>query len=257
MKAMSIEDERRRQLENAGSMDLNHCARNSSKQWQAILAEPRGIVDTKEYRNSSKTNSRRIPKLLRMESTPGNAETCGGFGGAGWIERLHEIANRKIVPYVKPPEEIIQDVVVLRHFHAACGIAAGCWSKATWGGDENRRKSRAPGSLGGTDVFAQASVLTPLRSDRSADGDARGTHQQLGAFVTAIGNARLQLAQRPAAGSHGDSDLADSRCTDTRTAGILEAKWHQYEPCGRDKSAKRAAGVWAAVNTVYRFDRRT
>jgi len=68
----------------------------------------------------------------------------------------------------------------------------------------------------------------------------------------------LLKGHRPA-GSHGDSDLADSRCTDTRTAGaISEAKWHQYEPCGRDNEREGARLAFGRpVNTSIASTRRT
>jgi len=103
----------------------------------------------KSIANSSKTNSRRIPNSYGWNQPPGNAETCGGFGGAGWIERLHEIANRKNRSLRETARgNYSRTAVVLRHFHALAASQRACWSKATWAADENRRKSRAPGQSG-------------------------------------------------------------------------------------------------------------
>ena len=69
-----------------------------------------------------------------------------------------------------------------------------------------------PGSLGGTDVFAQASVLGLYDPDRSQTVVLEGRISNWDAFVTAMGNVRSQLAPKGqrAADSDGDGDFANA-----------------------------------------------
>src|SRR5271154_3746894 len=73
-----------------------------------------------------------------------------------------KLPTEKIVPYVRPPEEIIPGRPL---FYATsmqlAGVAAGLLVKSNMGRPTKiEGNPEHPGSLGGTDVFAQASVLT-------------------------------------------------------------------------------------------------
>ena len=55
-----------------------------------------------------------------------------------------------------------------------------------------------PGSLGGTDIFTQASILTLYDPDRSQTVIHEGRIESWAAFLTAIGNVRAQIAPKGA-----------------------------------------------------------
>src|ERR1700732_1536872 len=172
-----------------------------------------------------------------------------------------KLPTEKIVPYVKPPEEIIPGKPL---FYATsmplAGVATGLLVESHMGRPTKvEGNPEHPGSLGGTDGFAQASVLTLYDPDRSQTVMLEGRISTWGAFVTAMGNARSQLAPRGA----GLRILTET-VTPPSLAGQMravlaqfpEAKWHQYEPCGRDNERQGSRLAFGRpVNTVYRFDK--
>jgi molybdopterin-containing oxidoreductase family iron-sulfur binding subunit len=116
-----------------------------------------------------------------------------------------------------------------------------------------------PGSLGATDVFAQAAVLGLYDPDRSQTllnlGDIRPWSAFLGAISAAL------AAQRPLQGA-GLRILTESVNSPTLAAQIRDllarfpsATWHQWDPASREHArggAKLAFGEY--VDAQYRFD---
>jgi molybdopterin-containing oxidoreductase family iron-sulfur binding subunit len=170
-----------------------------------------------------------------------------------------KLPTEKIVPYVKPPEEIIPGKPL---FYATsmplAGVATGLLVESHMGRPTKiEGNPDHPGSLGGTDVFAQASVLTLYDPDRSQTVILEGRISSWGAFLTAMGNQRSELAPK----GTGIRILTETVISPTLAAQIQlllkqfpQAKWHQYEPCGRDNEREGARMAFGKpVNTVYRF----
>ncbi len=90
-----------------------------------------------------------------------------GVRGAGGTERLHQAAHRKIVPYVKPPEEIIPGRPL---FYATSMPLAGIAQRAAGGkphgpADKDRRQSRnIRAAWVGRTYFHAGFTLEPVRS---------------------------------------------------------------------------------------------
>jgi Fe-S-cluster-containing dehydrogenase component/DNA-binding transcriptional LysR family regulator len=117
-----------------------------------------------------------------------------------------------------------------------------------------------PGSLGATDVFAQASILGLYDPDRSQavvqDGRISGWTQ----FQSEVSDA---LADQTGAAGAGIRLLTPTMTSPSLAAQIHaflktypSAKWHQYDSVSRDncrEGAKLAFGEY--VNPVYRLDR--
>src|SRR5271155_179246 len=172
-----------------------------------------------------------------------------------------KLPTEKIVPYVRPPEEIIPGKPL---FYATsmplAGVATGLLVESHMGRPTKvEGNPDHPGSLGGTDVFAQASVLTLYDPDRSQTVILEGRISSWGAFVTAMGDARSCLAPR-GAGLRILTETVASPTLAAQIRGLLtqfpDAKWHQYEPCGRDNEREGARLAFGKpVNTVYRFDK--
>jgi MoCo/4Fe-4S cofactor protein with predicted Tat translocation signal len=171
-----------------------------------------------------------------------------------------KLPTEKIVPYVKAPEEMIPGKPL---FYATsmtlAGIASGLLVESHMGRPTKiEGNPYHPGSLGGTDVFAQASVLTLYDPDRSQTVVLEGRISSWGAFITAMGNQKSQLAPR----GTGMRILTETVTSPTLAAQIQsllkqfpDAKWHQYEPCGRDNEREGARMAFGKpVNAVYRFD---
>ena len=116
-----------------------------------------------------------------------------------------------------------------------------------------------PGSLGATDVFAQAAILGLYDPDRSQTLTNLGDIRPWSSFLGAMNAART--AQKPLTGA-GLRILTESVSSPTLAAQIRDllarfpsAKWHQWDPASRDNA--RAGSTLAFgefVDAQYRFD---
>src|SRR5437588_3761010 len=172
-----------------------------------------------------------------------------------------------IAPYVRQPEELIPGNPV--YFATAMpvdGYATGLIVESHEGRPTKIEGNKDhPASLGACDVFSQASVLGLYDPDRST------TLTYLGDIVTwpaFLGAVRPALdAQRALAGqkqTKGGLRILTGTVTSptlayqikTLLAALPNAKWHQYDPAGRDNVREGSKLVFGQyVNTVYRFDK--
>ncbi len=181
----------------------------------------------------------------------------------GGLTACTRLPTEKIVPYAQqPPEEFIPGKPL---FYATAmplgGVAAGLLVESHMGRPTKvEGNPDHPASLGATDIFAQASVLTLYDPDRSKVVTYNGRIGTWSAFLLAMDKAREEQALVKGAGLR----ILTETVTSPTLAGQLRtllaqfpsAKWHQYEPAGRDaarEGARLAFGQY--VNTVYRFDR--
>jgi MoCo/4Fe-4S cofactor protein with predicted Tat translocation signal len=166
-----------------------------------------------------------------------------------------------IVPYVKQPEELVPgrplfyaSAFTLSGYASPLLVESHLYRPTKVEGNELH-----PASLGGTDIFAQASLLDMYDPDRSQHVVSMGELSAWEAFVGAI--------QRPLA-SQGDTDGAGIRIL-TRTissptladqlrqvlARFPQAKWHAYEPINRDQVLAGAqASFGQPVETQYKLE---
>src|SRR6266542_2409567 len=113
-----------------------------------------------------------------------------------------KLPTEKIVPYVTPPEEFVPGIplfyaTAMPFAEAAIGLLAqshmGRPTKIEGNPDH-------PGSLGATDVFAQASILTLYDPDRSQTLVKEGRIGGWGDFLNDIGNALDEQRSKKGAG---------------------------------------------------------
>ena len=173
-----------------------------------------------------------------------------------------KLPTEKIVPYVSPPEEIVPGKPL---FYATAlplgGFATGVLVESHMGRPTKvEGNPEHPASLGATDVFAQASVLTLYDPDRSKVAILNGRIGSWSDFLDVMGSARQEHLRRQGAGLRILTETVTSPTLADQLHSLLAqfpaAKWHQYEPVGRDaarEGARMAFGQY--VNTVYRFDR--
>ena len=119
---------------------------------------------------------------------------------------------------------------------------------------------RHPASLGGTDIFAQASILGMYDPDRSQSVVSLGDQRSWQAFVSAI---RGPLSAQKALQGTGIRILTPTISSPTLADQLRnflkiypQAKWHVYEPVNRDnvlEGAKLAFGQ--PVETRYDFEK--
>ncbi len=170
--------------------------------------------------------------------------------------------DEKIVPYVRAPEQVIPGRPLF--FATAmplAGYALGLLVESHMGRPiKVEGNPDHPASLGATDVFAQASVLTLYDPDRSQVVSNAGRITTWSAFLQA---ATLELEKQRASRGAGLRILTETVTSPAFAAQLRallrqfpNARWHQYEPANRDnvyEGARLAFG--RPVNTVYHFDR--
>jgi len=231
---------------------------NGKRFWQSLEE----LSETKEYRefleNEFSANAESHAEGINRREMLKLAAASAALAG---LSACTKLPTEKIVPYVKPPEEIIPGKPL---FYATsmplAGVATGLLVESHMGRPTKvEGNPEHPGSLGGTNVFAQASMLTLYDPDRSQTVMLEGRISSWGAFVTAMGNARVQLAPK-GTGLRILTETVTSPTLAEQMHGLLtqfpEAKWHQYEPCGRDNEREGARLAFGRpVNTVYRFDK--
>ncbi len=157
----------------------------------------------------------------------------------------------KIVPYVRQPEQLVLGKPL--YFATAMpflGSGTGLLVESHEGrptkveGNPNH-----PASLGATDIFAQASLLTLYDPDRSQTLTFLGEIRPWGSFLNEMRSvlSAVQAQQgtglRFLTGSISSPTLADQ--IQRIAAALPEARWHQYEPVNRDGArvgAKQALG---------------
>ncbi len=169
--------------------------------------------------------------------------------------------SEKIVPYVSQPEEIIPGKPL---FYATAmtlgGIATGLLAKSNEGRPTKIEGNPThPGSFGGTDVRAQASLLNLYDPDRSKEILYRNEPKTWQSFMNAL---REKTDENRVDGGAGIRFLTETVTSPTLIAQMAQlqrelpnSRWYQYEPVNKDSAtagAKMALG--SAVNTVYKFD---
>ncbi len=166
-----------------------------------------------------------------------------------------------IVPYVKQPEELIPG----RPMFYATAFTLGGYASPLLVESHLYRPTKIegnpqhPASLGGTDVFAQASILGMYDPDRSQTITNFGEVRTWGNFLEAIrGPLNAQKAVQ-GAGIRILTPTVSSPTLADQLRSVLklypQAKWHVYEPVNRDnvlEGAKMAFGQ--PVETQYKLD---
>src|ERR1700720_4127230 len=225
--------------------------------WQSLeeLAETPGYrykLENEFPENSEKEaegNDRRgILKLMAASAAMAGLSAC------------KKLPTEKIVPYVRPPEEIIPGKPL---FYATSmplgGVATGLLVESHMGRPTKiEGNPEHPGSRGGTDVFTQASILGPYDPDRSQTVVFEGRLSSWTDFIAAMGNARTSLAAK-GSGMRLLTRTVTSPTLGAQIRGLLEkypeARWHQYEVCGGDsvRGGTRLA-FGKPINPVYHFE---
>jgi molybdopterin-containing oxidoreductase family iron-sulfur binding subunit len=187
----------------------------------------------------------------------GASLALAGLNGCGRAAPVDE----KIVPYVTQPEELVLGKPL---FFATAFPMSGVGSGILVTNHEGRPTKIEgnpdhPASLGATDAFAQASILTLYDPDRSQVVSNAGRISTWDAFLTSIAG-HLQEQQR--SGGSGLRILTETVTSPTLAdqlrrlfARFPHARWHQYEPVNRDNAVAGARLAFGdAVNSIYRFE---
>ena len=166
-----------------------------------------------------------------------------------------------IVPYVRAPEEIVPGNPLLYATAMTLGSAATPLLVESNMGRPTKVEGNPlhPASLGATDIYAQASVLTLYDPDRSQTLLYLGEVRPWGAFLGGVRGAIVAQRSLLGAGLRFLTETVVSPALADQLRRILrqypQAKWHQYDPINHDNAhtgAKLAFGE--VVDAHYRLD---
>jgi molybdopterin-containing oxidoreductase family iron-sulfur binding subunit len=218
-------------------------------------------------------------RLCDLLGAEGLAEMCQADPGAGALSRRRFLAltaaslglaglngcgvrapEAEIVPYVRPPQDIVPGLP-LRYATAMPGDSAGVGLlvESREGRPIKIEGNRLhPASLGASDVWCQAAILELYDPDRAA---LIGRPGRVNTWDEFRGVMRAAAARgRRGAGLHllGEPIRSPSLGAQLRAVldGLPAARWYTFDPLA-DTAAQQGARwvLGRAVNTYYRFDR--
>ena len=195
-------------------------------------------------------------------SRRGFLKVMGASLGLAGMTGCVRLPLEPIVPYVRQPENVIPG----RPMYYATAITLGGYASPLLVESHLGRPTKVegndqhPASLGGTDIFAQASLLGLYDPDRSQTVMSMGDVRSWQAFLGAI---RGPLSAQKALQGAGIRILTPTISSPTLADQLRnflkiypQAKWHVYEPMNRDnvlEGAKLAFGQ--PVETRYDFSK--
>ncbi len=195
-------------------------------------------------------------------SRRGFLKVMGASLGLAGMTGCVRLPLEPIVPYVRQPEGVIPG----RPMYYATAVTLGGYASPVLVESHLGRPTKIegndlhPASMGGTDIFTQASILGLYDPDRSQTVMSMGDVRSWGAFLSAIrGPLNAQKALQ-GAGIRILTPTISSPTLADQLRNFLkiypQAKWHVYEPINRDnvlEGAKLAFGQ--PVETRYDFSK--
>lgn len=234
-------------------------AGSSPRFWRSLneLADTPEFRDYKENEFPHGANDPQA-KLDRRELLKVMAASAAFAGLSGCTK----LPTQHIVPYVRQPEEIIPGEPL---FYATAvtlgGVATGVLVESHMARPTKvEGNPDHPASLGASDSFAQASILSLYDPDRSQAEIHDGRIGSWAEFQTELSSALAMEKGTNGAGLRLLTSTITSPSLGEQIRAFLKAypsaKWYSYESVGRDnvrEGAKIAFGEY--VNTVYRVER--
>ena len=261
-------------MENAKSKREDVCpGKKPANQIDRATVE-RQLKETKgpEYWRSLEelAGSPEFQDMLHREFPKGASEWLDSVSRRGFLQLMGaslamagmtgctKLPLQEIVPYVRQPEQVIPGIAM---YYATAFTLSGYANPLLVESHLGRPtkiegNNLHPASLGGTDIFAQASILGMYDPDRSQAITHLGDVASWAEFVKEI---KGPLAVQKALGGAGIRILTQTISSPTLKdqmqaflAMYPKAKWHVYEPVNRDNAlegAKLAFGE--ALETRY------
>jgi MoCo/4Fe-4S cofactor protein with predicted Tat translocation signal len=215
---------------------------------------------------------RAFQEQVQREFPRGASEWLEGFSRRGFLQLMGAslaLAGltsctkqplEPIVPYVKQPEELVPG----RPLFFATAMEMGGYARPLLVESHMGRPTKVegnpddPASLGGSDIFSQASVLELYDPDRSPAVAYQGEIRSYAAFLGAMQSQLAAQRQAQGAGLRFLTRTVVSPTLDDQLKTVLQvfpkAKWHQYEAANRDNA--RAGAMMAfgePLETQYRL----
>jgi MoCo/4Fe-4S cofactor protein with predicted Tat translocation signal len=235
-------------------------ATQSGPEYWRSLEELAGTQDFQDalHREFPKGASEWIDSVSRR----GFLKVMGASLGLAGMTGCVKLPFEPIVPYVRQPEEVVPG----RPMFYATAMTLGGYANPLLVESHLGRPTKVegndqhPASLGGTDIFAQASLLTMYDPDRSQSVVSLGDQRSWQAFLGAIRGPLSAQKSLQGAGIRILTPTISSPTLADQLRGFLkmypQAKWHCYAPTNRDnvlEGAKLAFGQ--PVETRYDFSK--
>ncbi len=172
-----------------------------------------------------------------------------------------KLPTQHIVPYVRQPEDILAgQPICYATAMTLGGVASGILVESHMGRPTKiEGNPDHPASLGATDAFTQAAVLSLYDPDRSQAVVHDGRIGSWNEFQRELATALEEQKTKKGAGLRILTETITSPSLAAQVRVLLsafpDARWHQYESAGRDmarEGSRLAFGEYA--NTVYRVD---
>src|ERR1700685_2738244 len=235
-------------------------AEKSGPEYWRSLEELAGSEDFQSalHREFPKGASEWIDSVSRR----GFLKVMGASLGLAGMTGCVRLPLEPIVPYVRQPEEMIPGRPT---FYATASTLGGYASPVLVESHLGRPtkiegNNLHPASLGGTDIFTQASILGLYDPDRSQSVVSMGDQRSWQTFGSAL---RGPLSAQKALQGAGIRILTPTISSPTLADQLRnflklypQAKWHVYEPVNRDNALEGAKLAFGQpVETRYDFEK--
>jgi molybdopterin-containing oxidoreductase family iron-sulfur binding subunit len=170
--------------------------------------------------------------------------------------------DEAIVPYVRAPEEFIPGIPLMY----ATALPLGGYARGVLVESHMGRPTKIegnelhPASLGATDALTQAMILSLYDPERSQVITQVGRITTWADFLTVATRALAEQKTKKGAGLRLLTETVTSPTLASQIQQFLkdypEAKWHQYEPGGRDEAREGTRVAFGeTLETRYHFDK--
>src|SRR5579871_2231642 len=235
-------------------------AEKTGPEYWRSLEELAGSEEFKEalHREFPKGASEWLDSVSRR----GFLKVMGASLGLAGMTGCVKLPLEPIIPYVRQPENVIPG----RPMYYATAMTLGGYANPLLVESHLGRPTKIegndlhPASMGGTDIFAQASLLGLYDPDRSQTVNSMGEVRSWQGFLSAIRGPLSAQKSLQGAGIRILTTAISSPTLADQIRNFLkvypQAKWHVYEPVNRDnvlEGAKLAFGQ--PVETRYDFSK--
>ncbi len=245
------------------SVDLSAIrARISATKGKAYWRSLEELAETPEFQELL---LREFPRQANAASTLSRRDFLKFTAAALALAGLASCSSQppeKIVPYVKQPENLIPGNAL--YFATALtlnGYATGVLVESHEGRPTKiEGNPDHPASLGATDAFAQAEILTLYDPDRSQHVVQAGKQSKWADFLTALATALKDQESNQGAGLRIVTGTVTSPTLTGQLNALLKkypsAKWVQFEPINRDNVYQGSQIAFGRIlEPHYRFDK--
>ncbi len=234
---------------------LNEKEKTGPEYWRS-LEELAGSEEFQQalHREFPKGASEWVDSVSRR----GFLKVMGASLGLAGMTGCVRLPLEPIVPYVRQPENVVPG----RPMYYATAVTLGGYASPVLVESHLGRPTKIegndqhPASLGGTDIFTQASILGLYDPDRSQTVTSMGDVRSWQAFLAAVRGPLSAQKALQGAGIRILTPTISSPALADQLRNFLklypQAKWHVYEPVNRDnvlEGAKMAFGQ--PVETRY------